>query len=286
MRREVVVKLFNSFVVCLSFLFFLKVFCVSSFKIPSYSMSPEIIQGDYVLVDKLSYGARIFNVFSALAGERVKVRRFPSFSNINYNDIIVFNFPYPNKSSKIKLDMMKYYIKRCIGISGDTIRIVKGYYEVNNFFKKLGYITSQNDLNKKGNRILKAEKKFYSYPEDSVLNWTIKNFGPLYIPKKGDNIKLDRKNSVLYKSPIEWELEKELTFRNDTLWQDNKPLLSYTFTHNYYFMAGDNTLNSYDSRYWGLLPDDFIVGKAILIWKSKDLSTDAYRWNRFMKVLR
>ncbi len=90
----------------------------------------------------------------------------------------------------------------------------------------------------------------------------------------------------MYKNAIEWELEKELTFRNDTLWQGNRVLLSYRFTHNYYFMAGDNTLNSCDSRYWGLLPDNFIVGKAVLIWKSKDLSIDTYRWNRFMKVLK
>lgn len=76
-------------------------------------MDPQIKKGDYVLVNKLIYGARIFNIFSALKEKRVKINRILAFSRIKRNDILVFNFPYPNKSSRIKMDMMKYYIKRC-----------------------------------------------------------------------------------------------------------------------------------------------------------------------------
>lgn len=82
-----------------------------------------------------------------------------------------------------------------------------------------------------------------------VLNWNIKNFGPLYIPKKGDRVVLDRTNSLLYKKIIEWEKGCFLEFRNDTLWENKKPLSTYTFLHHYYFMAGDKVINSQDSRY-------------------------------------
>ncbi len=266
--------------------FLLKIFAFSSFCIPSDSMRHTIIKGDCVFVNKLIYGARIFDVFSALAGERVKVRRVPGFSHIKRNDIIVFNMPYPNRSSEIEMDMMKYYIKRCLGISGDTVRIINGSYKVYSSIESLCSTTTSKELSHRRNRILEIPKGFHSSFRDTIFNYTLNNLGAFCIPQKGTTIQLEKKNYVLYKNAIEWELEKQLTFRNDTLWQGNKPLLNYTFTHNYYFTVGDNTLNSYDSRYWGLLPDDFIVGKAVFIWKSKDLSTGTYRWNRFMKFLK
>ena len=117
------------------------------------------------------------------------------------------------------------------------------------------------------------------------LNWSIKDFGPLYIPKKGDEILLSRANTLLYKKIIEWERGTPLKFDNDTLWENEKPLLAYTFAHNYFFMGGDKVENSQDSRYWGLLPDELIVGKAWLIWKSIDPYSKKIRQERILKKI-
>ncbi|HCC85759.1 MAG TPA: signal peptidase I, partial [Porphyromonadaceae bacterium] len=126
---------------------------------------------------------------------------------------------------------------------------------------------------------------YHTFPSDALLNWNIKNFGPLYIPRKRDRIILDRTNALIYKKIIEWEKGYPLSFENDTLRDNGKPLLNYMFSHSYYFMGGDKVENSQDSRYWGLLPDDLIVGKAWLIWKSVDPHTNNFKWKRFMKSI-
>lgn len=245
-------------------------------------MEPVIIPGDYVLVNKLTYGARLFDVFSVLSGDKVKIKRVPGIAKIKRNDIVVFHFPYPKIWGKIEMDMFKYYIKRCIGISGDSISIRKGFYLNNKTNKILGNQNAQKILSVKSVESM-PEGVFNTYPKDSVLRWNIKNFGPLYIPKKGDVIFLNRKNFVLYQKIIEWESKSILRIENDTLFSNNIPISKYIFKKNYYFMAGDKIENSQDSRYLGLVPEEFIVGKAWFVWKSKNQITHEYQWDRFLK---
>jgi len=261
----------------------LRVFVFGSYKIPTDSMEPAIIPGDYVLVNKLAYGARLFNLFDAVEGKKVNIKRMPGYTRIKNNDVVVFNIPHPNTWDKIEMNMAKYFIKRCIGISGDTLRIINGFYMINSdTSRNYGSITDQQVLSKKAKELL-PDGVYHTFPWDSTLNWNIKDFGPLYIPQKGDNITLDRTNILLYKKVIEWEKGYLFTVVNDTLWDNQTPLLEYTFSHNYYFMGGDKVENSQDSRYWGLLPDDLIVGKATFIWNSKDLYSSKVRWNRVFK---
>jgi len=263
----------------------LRIFGFGSYRIPTNSMEPAIIPGDYVLVNKLTYGTRIFDLFDAVEGKKVTIRRIPGLEKIRHNDVIIFHIPYPNTGNKIEMNMSKYFIKRCIGISGDTLCIVNGIYTVNSDReKRLGNYSEQLILSSKMKEML-PDCVYKSFPWDSTFNWNIKNFGPIYIPKKGEHIVLDRTNSVVYKKIIEWEKGYFLTFQNDTLLDNGKPLSAYTFYHNYYFMGGDKVENSQDSRYWGLLPDDLIVGKAWLIWKSVDISSGRFRWDRFLKKI-
>ena len=123
------------------------------------------------------------------------------------------------------------------------------------------------------------------YPYNSAFTWDIVNFGPLYIPAKGDNLKMDSMHVILYKNIIEWEQKKKLFVRGDTVLLNDSVIQTYSFIENYYFVAGDKVMNSQDSRYWGLLPEPFIVGKAVRIWKSVDNSTDRIRWNRIFKKI-
>jgi len=263
----------------------LRVFVFSSFKVPTDSMQPTIIPGDFVLVNKLAYGARIFDLFDAVDGKDVKIRRAPGYTHVKNNDVVVFHIPLPNTWDKIEMNMSKYFIKRCIGIPGDTLRIKNGIYLINSdTTKHYGNINAERILSKKTREDF-SEGVYNTFPWDVELNWSIKDFGPLYIPKKGDEILLSRANTLLYKKIIEWEKGYPLKFEKDSLWENETYLPAYTFTHNYYFMGGDKVENSQDSRYWGLLPDELIVGKAWLIWKSIDPYSKTIRRKRILRKI-
>lgn len=257
-----------------------QVFVFASFKIPSDSMEPGLIEGDNVLVWKPTVGARLFNVFASMRDEQTEIYRLPGVRKIKRNDVLVFNFPHPNTWDKIEMHILKYYIKRCVGLPGDTLSIQNGFFQVKGVHLPLGNEQAQK-------RIAATEKFgdgiFRSFPYDSVIGWNIKTFGPLYIPAKGDSIPLNRTNFRLYKKPVEWEQQGLLTYKDSTVFLNGKPIEGYRFRKNYYFMAGDNGMNSQDSRYWGLLPEEYIVGKAWIIWKSTDPYTGEFRWKRFLK---
>ena len=262
--------------------FVVQVFVFASFKIPSDSMEPELTTGDNVLVWKPTIGPRIFNLFASMRNEQTEIYRIPGFKKIKRNDILVFNFPHPNSWDKIEMHILKYYIKRCIGLPGDTLFIQNGYFHVQGVQAPLGNTNSQKQIattNKFGDGI------YNSFPFDSVIGWNIKNFGPLYIPAKGDSIAMNQRNFQLYKKLIEWEQKESLQYKDSIAFLNGKPISGYRFLKNYYFMAGDNGMNSQDSRYWGLLPEEYIVGKAWIIWKSVDPYTDQFRWGRFLKVI-
>ena len=255
--------------------FTLQVFLFSSFKIPSDSMEPELTIGDNILVLKPTIGPRVFNLFASMRNEQTEIYRIPGIKKIQRNDILVFNFPHP-------MHILKYYIKRCVGLPSDTLSIQNGFFHVKGIETSLGNMESQN-------KIATTEQFedgiFHSFPFDSIISWNIKDFGPLYIPGKGDSITLNQTNCRLYRKLIEWEQQGSLQYKDSSIFLNGTPINGYRFQKNYYFMAGDNGMNSQDSRYWGLLPEEYIVGKAWIIWKSVDPYTDKFRWNRFLKVI-
>lgn len=262
--------------------FAMLVFLVASFKIPSDSMEPELTTGDNILVLKPIIGPRVFNLFASMRNEQPEIYRIPGFKKIKHNDILVFNFPHPNNWDKIEMHILKYYIKRCVGLPGDILSIRNGFYQVKGNQNPLGNIDSQKDISTTDKF---QDGIFHSFPYDSLIGWNIKDFGSLYIPGKGDSITLDQTNYRLYKKLIEWEQQGELQYKDSTAFLKGNPINGYRFRKNYYFMAGDNGMNSQDSRYWGLLPEEYIVGKAWIIWKSVDPYTDKFRWDRFLKVI-
>lgn len=274
-----------AFGLCMVAVFWLitQVFLVASFTIPSDSMEPGLTTGDNVLVWKPTIGPRIFNLFASMRNEQTEIYRIPGFKKIKRNDVLVFNFIHPNGWNKIEMHILKYYIKRCVGLPGDTLSIRNGFYHISGLQPTtLGNISSQK-------KIATTDKFhdgiFPSYPYDSIIGWNIKDFGPFYIPGKGDSVTLNRTNFLLYKKLIEWEQQSSLQYRDSIAFLNGNPMAGYRFRKNYYFMAGDNGMNSQDSRYWGLLPEEYIVGKAWIIWKSVDPYTEKFRWERFLKVI-
>lgn len=283
--RRVVDMLFWGCMIVTLFIF-IQIFFFSSFKIPSNSMEPGLIAGDYVLVNKLIPGARLFNVFAAMRGEQVWISRLPGIGWIERNDVIIFNYPYPNTMDKLEMHLMKYYIKRCVGLPGDSLSIVEGYYKIHGVSEPIGNREGQEIFSVQSNKMLKDANLYWSFPKDSLIGWNVKNFGPLYIPKKGDVIDMDRQNAIIYRKLIEWETGKMLSIENsENVLLDNTRITSYRFQKDYCFVAGDRIEDSQDSRFWGLLPAEFIVGKAVLIWKSMDSRTKEIQWNRVFKPI-
>ena len=263
----------------------MQVFVVCSFKIPSDSMEPTLEPGDYVLVNKLLIGPRLFNLTNALDGKRVTIYRVPGLHSIQRNDVLVFHFPHPHTWEKIEMHLLKYYVKRCIGLPGDSVWIRNGYYRIGQRADTLGNAAAQKRISQTPPEMF-AKNVYRAFPFDSLLSWNIRQFGPLYLPKEGDEITMNRTNYLLYKKVIEWEQQAELSYRDSVVYLNQKPITCYRFQKNYYFMGGDNGENSQDSRYWGLLPEEYIVGKVWKIWKSIDPYTDEFRWDRFLKTVK
>ena len=126
------------------------------------------------------------------------------------------------------------------------------------------------------------------YPQNGNLHWTRDNYGPIWIPKKGEHIDLTLDNLPVYERPIKVYENNDLQVRDGHIYINGEEATSYTFKLDYYWMMGDNRHNSADSRYWGFVPEDHIVGKPIFIWWSSDPDRSGFsgiRWNRLFRMV-
>jgi signal peptidase I len=262
----------------------LRVFVLSSFHIPTPSMEPSVLAGDYIIVNNLAYGARIVKNFNFMQGGKFETFRVKGFGKVKRNDVIVFNFPYSDWN-RLQPDLGVFYLKRCVAIPGDTFYIENGIYKVKQSADTLGFYQRELQLSQMPDSIFN-EGIFNCFPSQEHYGWTIKNFGPLYVPKVGDNLELDTLNILLYQHLIEYETDQMIEVKEGKIYLGDSVLNNYIFKMNYYFMAGDYIFDSKDSRYWGLLPEDHIVGKAALIWQSKEVNTGKRRWDRICRTIK
>lgn len=127
------------------------------------------------------------------------------------------------------------------------------------------------------------------YPVNKVTGWTLDNYGPIWIPKKGETIDLTLDNLPMYERPIHAYEGNSIDVKNGKIYINGQETTRYTFKMDYYWMMGDNRHNSADSRFWGFVPEDHIVGKPIFIWLSLDQDRDwldgKVRWNRLFKFV-
>ncbi|MGS2741696.1 S26 family signal peptidase [Sinomicrobium sp. M5D2P17] len=245
----------------------------------------------------------------------------------NGYDITIFNHPYDHKH---------VYVKRCMGISGDTIRIndgdvfcndvlvyqtptVQNSYKIwfndhenlntvllrNNIspeFKKTNRLDSTKfiirNLTRKQYSILNAsgiidsmklndfEIKIFSekaYSNDTIF-WTTNNYGPIVIPKKGTSIKLTKNNWILYRKVLERYEGATLENRREVFFVNGVKVARYRFKKNYYFMMGDNRHNSIDSRHWGFVCEEDIIGKGVMNLYA--IENGKVGWNRLLRILK
>lgn len=318
----------------------IRVFLIEIYNVPSGSMEETLIPGDKVIVNKLAIGPRlpkspfeipwiklIFylnnNANAKTDSNMWQYCRLNGFNSVKRNDILVFNLPD---------DENTFFIKRCIGLPGDSLRIVRGktisngridqepvlskskyLFYINNpiaylkltdslniqcywygkSISKLSIVTLTPIQFQKIKRasfidsIIQVNVLYDSiprvFPYNDQFKWTIDNFGPLYIPRAGASIRLDKNSFVLYQNILRKFEKIQVDLKDGLVYVNQKPDTSYTFRHNYYFMMGDNRHNSIDSRFWGLVPEELIVGKASTILFSYD--ANGIKWDRIFKSL-
>ena len=126
-----------------------------------------------------------------------------------------------------------------------------------------------------------------TYPVTANTGWTRDNYGPIWIPAKGKSIKLTMDNIAIYERPIRVYEDNQLEVKGGKIYINGKQTDTYTFKMDYYWMMGDNRHNSLDSRYWGFVPEDHVVGKPIFIWLSINPENvgKKYRWSRLFNLV-
>ena len=247
-------------------------------------------------------------------------------------DYVKANQPTFGSITTRPTDRRENYVKRCVGLPGQTLQIKdrvvyldgKANKEPDNvqytYYVKLkgelsdalmkdlgismedlislnqnGYMPltqrAKNELSKRKDLVesirLNTEAVVGDlYPLNARTGWTRDNYGPIWIPQKGKTIALNMQNIAVYERPIKTYEGHDLQVKDNKIFIDGKEVKEYTFAMDYYWMMGDNRHNSADSRYWGFVPEDHIVGKPIFIWWSSDPDRGGFkgiRWNRLYR---
>ncbi len=344
---------------------FVHTYFIQPFTIPTASLEKSLLIGDFLFVSKMNYGARVpmttvaapmvhdtlplIHTKSYLKWPQLPYFRFPGIEKIKNNDIVVFNWPVDTvekffdtsgRKADKPVDKKSNYVKRCVGIAGDSLAIKDGIVFVNgkqlifperakpqfsykmaidpnatiefeSLFKELD-ITDRYGINNTKDTIYfsalpeASVERFKNVPgiksvtriihkeiDKSIFphteNWNVDNFGPIYIPQEGKTVALNLETLPFY-SRIITEYEKnKLEIKGSDIYINGDKTKSYTFQQNYYWMMGDNRHNSEDSRFWGYVPEDHIVGKPIFIWMSWDSNgagiMNKIRWNRLFTTV-
>ena len=252
-----------------------------TFIIPSDSMSPTLLPGDKVRVDKTIFGARLYTSLDFTDGRMESVRT-RGRRGLRYNDIVVFNYPV-NDKGRIGFKMNYVYVKRVVALPGDTISFVHSR-PVNSRYKGvLGLPEAQRRLEETPDSLIPWYAMRNILVEWSVLGYTIKNIPPVYVPRRGDILRMDDWRKVeIYRRTIEWETGRRLTWDREhgQCLLDGRPMPYYHFQKDYYFVCGDRAYDSKDSRYWGFVPEEYIVGVVDRVVESHHPATGRERKER------
>lgn len=249
--------------------------------IPSASMENTLWEGDYVWLNKAAYGAilpkrfadiPIFNVFTWIKPLRELdaridwgTSRMPEWHKPRRFDIAVF---YSQEMPGVLL------VKRMIGLPGDTVCLKQGDLYINN-----------KQVKQPKNVIKIRNGNPVKFPENT--SWTTLDYGPILIPQKGMALELTAENFSWIKNVAQKE-GVSLTLQNGEFYSNNTPVNQYMFKSNYYFMMGDNRNNSIDSRFWGFVPEEDLVGTINFVFFSLDFSTwpgFSFRSKHFMRYV-
>lgn len=312
----------------------IRTFLFEAYRIPTPSMEKTLLTGDFLVVSKISYGARTPMVLGVpftnvyLPGLTFPWTRLPGLTDIKRNDIVVFNYPIDVAPVAAKTN----YIKRCVGIPGDTLSIrdkqvyvngnrAEDYQGIQQFYIvdiRERMRLSQAKVNAAGGELVGAvgpnsyRVNMTEQAAEEISGWSeVMNVEPFILPEsfnefsrvdfsfssgfnnhhhmppvvipfKGQQVELTPGNYHIYQNILTRYERQSVEQLDSTFVINGDTTSSYTIKRDYYFMMGDNRDDSEDSRYWGFVPDDHIVGKAGIIY----FSWDSERWlPRFGRIL-
>lgn len=296
-----------------SIVLLLRSFAFTSCLIPSKGMENSLFRGEHILVNQWSYGLRVpcESLFS--------YHRWNSRA-VQKEDIVVFN--NPADISQPIIDQRGVFISRCIGVPGDTLlidslfSIVSSDQQVSPDQKRIYRYPRNKErqldslltiLSISNNPLMgqydQSHVRSFSRYEYYLLEQAMSGNGwltpvdattdnepkPLIVPGKGKVVRVYPWNRTLLRNTLVMHEGKQAEIKNDTLYIDGRPTQHCTFTKDYYWMASNNSVNLSDSRLFGLVPQDHIIGKAALIWFSKERGTGlfgGYRWSRFFQTVK
>ena len=211
-------------------------------------MSETLIAGDFLLVNKFIYGARTPEKFLFLPLPSFHI---PALTAAARGDVVVFEFP--GEPEEIYPLRHQYLLKRIVALPGDTVEIANAHLLVNGF---------------------RADWSFSQFEDQPFA---------AVVPYRGMTVPLDPLSVRQWGVFIRREGHR-IDTAGDSILIDGTASASYAVKRNYYFVVGDNAKNSYDSRHWGVVPEENVIGKAMIVYWSKD--DNGIRWNRIGKIIR
>lgn len=265
--------------------FTLKTFVVEAFRIPSASMENTLLVGDFLLVNKFLYGIRTPR-FVPMTKVAIPTISLPAFRDVERGAVIVFEFP--GEDEQLPHADAANYIKRCIGLPGDTVELRGAHVLVND-----RAVTGPPHAKESRWGSRHWRRNNYLFPPGA--GFTDQQYGPLWVPKKGGVIELTESNVQRWRTFIRREGHRVRIDESGVIYIDERPENRYVVDQNYYFVLGDNRSNSLDSRYWGFVPDDHIIGEALIVYWSWDTDIPttslweklkSVRWNRIGTLIR
>lgn len=290
--------LFVIFLLCI----IIRVFLFEIYYIPSESMENSLYKGDIILVSKVHYGARIPNSLSDIPwlnlfqkqtddsdDDILSKNRITGVKKISRNDILVFNTPNSNGD---------YMIKRCMALPGDTIVssndgvIVNGIYFIDVTSVKKKYVIHSANSSKTSIVLNR-----FHIPYEETRYQKVNGYRTVYLTQEQKIILLNNvdKSTIIELDTINNEFKQKIPQKGDSISQMDlipKELFKYenlhnagVIKHNYYFFLGDNRSSSFDSRFIGLVPDKYIVGKAVIVLFSID-KNKLFRKERCFKLIK
>ena len=254
--KEKAIEFVKSFGSALLAALFIITFIIQNTRIPTPSMTDTILVGDFVLVNKFIFGSSSprYIPFTEVA---LPFFTLPSVREPKREDIVVFE--YPGKRDELKPEELNVnYVKRLKGLPGDTIEIRD----------KVVFVNGQEswippNVQYSGSCLPKGLEQPDIFPYGRP--WNKDNYGPLVVPRKGQVVQLTRANVEEWRTIIDREFGARVVGEKDgKITIQDVPVDSYTLKKDYFFMMGDNRDDSYDSRFWGVVPRDLVVGQAFM----------------------
>ncbi len=321
---------------------FVRTLFVDQFRIPTGSMEDNLLVGDFLFVSKLHYGTRtplsLGIPFTKIyvPGLELPHTRLPGFSEVERKDAFVFN--WPGDDPALPIDRREHYIKRVIGMPGDTYEIRDGvvyidgqplpdaegyqhaYFVIKNdprtplsatHLKEMGAkeVYAQSDpayvvvVATKPvadaiaalpyvERVQRTSEPAAGEPGYVDNKWprgqgyTTSNYGPIELPAEGQTFTFTEQNWPYLSDIINRHEDHTASKAPDGTYRiDGQPATTYTFSQDYFFGMGDNRDDSLDSRFWGPVPKNHIIGKAVMTYFSWD-GKDGFPWIRFERILK